>query len=153
VAAKPYLIYDSVSPSSIPSGEAAAVYANGSYAAASSQTSGHKSVLWIDTNGSDPEANAIDVEPGDATPLGGVQWAQQRLSKHPNSTAIIYTMRSEWQDVKYWASHLPASQQANIRYWIADPTGTPHVVAGASATQWYWGNNYDITTANPDFNH
>ena len=41
--------------------------------------------------------------------------------------------------------------QSKVRYWIADPTGVPHVVAGASATQWYWGNSYDITTANPNF--
>jgi hypothetical protein len=24
-------------------------------------------------------------------------------------------------------------------------------VPGASATQWYWGPNYDISTANPGF--
>jgi len=41
--------------------------------------------------------------------------------------------------------------RSRVRYWIADPTGVPHVVAGSGATQWYWGNSYDITTANPDF--
>jgi hypothetical protein len=24
-------------------------------------------------------------------------------------------------------------------------------VPGSNATQWYWGNSFDITTANPDF--
>ena len=39
--------------------------------------------------------------------------------------------------------------QHQVRWWIADPTGVPHIVPGASATQWYWGHNYDITTARP----
>jgi hypothetical protein len=39
--------------------------------------------------------------------------------------------------------------QHQVRWWIADPTGTPHIVPGADATQWYWGHSYDITTARP----
>jgi hypothetical protein len=149
--AKPYLVYDSVTPSTIPSGRAGAVYATGNYAASESQTAGLGSVLWIDTNGSDPAANALDVEPGDATPTNAANWVQQRLSAHPGSVAIVYTMLSEWQQVKDKVAGLPSSMQGKVRYWIADPTGVPHVVAGSSATQWYWGSNYDITTANPNF--
>ena len=148
---KPYLIYNSVTPSSIPSGKAAAVYANGAYAASPPQVSHHHHVLWIDTNGSNPGANALDVEPGDATPARAAAWVQQRLTKHPDSVAIVYTMLSQWQQVKSHVAHLPSSMQSKVRYWIADPTGVPHIVAGASATQWYWGANFDITTANPNF--
>ncbi len=151
--AKPYTIYDSVTPSSIPAGKAAAVYANGSYAASPSQATGHGKVLWIDVNGSNPSANVLDVEPGDASPAGAAVWAQQRLSSHPKETAIIYTMLSQWQAVKGNVAHLPGWMQSKVRYWIADPTGVPHVVAGSSATQWYWGAHYDITTANPEFTH
>ena len=151
--AQPYLMYDSVTPSSIPSGKAAAVYSNGNYAASASQTAGHGSVLWIDTNGSNPSANALDVEPGDATPAGAAVWVQQRLSSHPKEVAIVYTMRSQWQAVKDNVAHLPGWMQSKVRYWIADPTGVPHVVPGSNATQWYWGANYDITTANPEFTH
>jgi len=150
-AAKPYLIYDSVTPSTIPSGQAAAVYANGAYAASASQAAGHKSLLWIDTNGSDPAANVLDVEPGDATPAGAAQWVQQRLTSRPSSVAVVYTMMSDWQQVKDNVAALPGWMQSKVQYWIADPTGVPHVVAGATATQWYWGNSYDITTANPGF--
>ena len=146
--AKPYLMYDSVLPGTLPAGNAA-VYANGQYAVSASQVAGHKSVLWIDTNGSDPGANVLDVEPGDATPAGAAQWAQQRLSSQPHSVAIIYTMMSDWQQVKDNVAALPGWMQSKVRYWIADPTGVPHIVAGASATQWYWGSSYDITTANP----
>jgi hypothetical protein len=147
--ARPYRIYDSVTPSSLPAGKPAAVYTNGAYAASASQVAGHKSVLWIDTNGSNPGATVLDVEPGDATPHGAAAWAQQRLDKHPDSVAIVYTMRSSWQDVKDNVAHLPKAQQANVRYWIADPTGVNHIVPGADATQWYWGSHIDISTANP----
>jgi hypothetical protein len=148
---KPYLIYDSVSPGAIPAGKPAAVYSNGSYAASPRQVAGHHSVLWIDTNGSDPAANVLDVEPGDATPAGAAHWVKKRLTARPNEVAIVYTMRSEWRQVRAHVAELPSWMQSKVRYWIADPTGTPHVVPGSSATQWYWGKNYDVTTANPDF--
>jgi hypothetical protein len=151
--AKPYTIYDSVTPSSIPSGQPAAVYANGNYAASSSQMAGHKSVLWIDTNGSDPNANVLDVEPGDATPAGAEQWVKERLSSNHHAIAVVYTMLSDWQQVKDDVANLPGWMQSKVQYWIADPTGVPHVVAGSSATQWYWGTNYDETTAVPGFLH
>ncbi len=143
-----YPIYDSVTPGNLPHGKVAAVYTNGAYAASATQVAGHKSVLWIDTNGSNPGATVLDVEPGDATPHGAAVWVQQRLAKHPNSVAIVYTMRSAWQDVKANVAHLPKWQQGKVRYWIADPTGVQHMVPGADATQWYWGANIDVSVAN-----
>jgi hypothetical protein len=148
---KPYLVYDSVTPGSLPSSQPAAVYADGAYAASSSEMSGHHSVLWIDTNGGDANANALDVEPGDATPASAAQWVQAHLSKQPHSVAIIYTMRSDWSAVQDAVGGLPSWEQSHVRYWIADPTGVAHVVPGSSATQWYWGSSYDISTANPNF--
>jgi hypothetical protein len=148
---QPYTMYDSVTPSSLPANQAAAVYADGAYAASASQVSGHHSVLWIDANGSDPNANVLDVEPGDATPAGAATWVQAHLGKQPHSVAIIYTMRSDWSAVQDAVGGLPSWEQSHVRYWIADPTGVPHVVPGSSATQWYWGSNYDISTANPNF--
>ena len=148
---KPYTMYDSVTPGAIPASQPAAVYADGAYAASSSEMSGHHSVLWIDTNGSDPNANVLDVEPGDATPAGAASWVQSHLSKQPHSVAIIYTMRSDWSAVQAAVGGLPSWEQSHVRYWIADPTGVPHVVPGSSATQWYWGSSYDISTANPNF--
>ena len=150
---KPYLMYDSVTPSALPSGQPAAVYATGSYAASSSEVAGHHSLLWIDTNGSDPSANVLDVEPGDATPSGAAQWVDARLSHQPHSVAIVYTMRSDWTAVQDAVGGLPSWMQSHVRYWIADPTGVPHVVPGSSATQWYWGSKYDVSTANPNFEH
>lgn len=148
---QPYLFYDSVTPNQIPSGNIVATYADGPFAVSQSQVSGAKWVLWIDVNGSDPNAEVLDVEPGDATPSTAASWAQARLTLHPNGYAVVYTMLSEWPAVQQAIGTLPQSMQSHVRYWIADPTGVPHVVAGASATQWDWGQNYDISTALPNF--
>jgi hypothetical protein len=150
-AGKPYDIYDSVSPSQVPAGQPLATYADGPYAATAHAAAGHGKVVWIDTNGSDPKASALDVEPGDATPAGAAHWVQQKLTASPHATAIVYTMQSEWPQVKAAISALPAGMASHVKYWVADPTGTPHMVPGASATQWYWGNSYDISTAQPGF--
>ncbi len=150
-ASAPYQIYDSTTPSAIPAGQQAAVYSDGAYAASPAQVAGHPGTLWIDTNGSNPKANALDVEPGDATPTQAGQWVAQKLTSTPNQVAIVYTMRSDWPAVQAAVGQLPQWMQSHVRWWIADPTGTPHMVPGANATQWYWGPNYDITTANPGF--
>jgi hypothetical protein len=41
--------------------------------------------------------------------------------------------------------------RSHVRYWIADPTGVPHIGLDFRAIQWYWGSEYDISAANPDF--
>jgi hypothetical protein len=148
--ARPFLIFDSVTPSAIPAHHMIATYATGGYAVPAAQVAGRQ-VLWIDTLGTDPAAAALDVEPGDATPSVAAQWAWHKLSATPDTVARIYTMISEWPAVKAAIAGLPHKMQSHVRYWIADPTGVPHIVPGASATQWYWGKNYDISTANPGF--
>jgi hypothetical protein len=107
--------------------------------------------MWIDVTGFDHAASVLDVEPGDATPTLAASWAWHRLHAQPRALAHIYTMRSEWPAVKAAIAHLPAKMRSHVRYWIADPTGVPHVVPGSSATQWYWGSSYDISTALPRF--
>jgi hypothetical protein len=148
--AKPFLIYDSVTPTAIPGHHLVATYATGPFAVPASQVAG-RSVMWIDTNGSDPNANALDIEPGDATPTMAATWTSEKLSADPHVDAVLYTMQSEWPAVQAAIGTLPHWMQEHVRWWIADPTGYPHVLPGANATQWYWGQNYDITTANPGF--
>jgi hypothetical protein len=150
-AARPYQMYDSVTPSAIPAGKPMATYADGAYAASPAAVHG-KNVTWIDTNGSDPNgAKVLDVEPGDATPASAATWTAQRLHAHPRDIAVLYTMRSEWPATQAAISSLPHWQQHQVRYWIADPTGVPHLVPGSDATQWYWGTHYDISTVTPRF--
>jgi hypothetical protein len=145
-----YRIYDSVTPSAIPAHHEIATYATGAYAVPASHVAGKK-VVWIDTNGTDPHANALDVEPGDVTPAGAATWAQAKLAASPKSIAIIYTMRSDWAATRDAIDTLPQPMRTHVRWWIADPTGVPHIVPGAQATQWYWGPSYDISTAAHSF--
>jgi hypothetical protein len=150
-AAEPATIYDSVTPGSIPAGKSVATYSDGPFQASTGDVAGRGKVLWIDTDGSNTGADALDVEPGDATPAGAAAWVKAKLAKDPNSDAIVYTFRAAWPKVIAKIGELPQSMQSHVKYWIADPNGTPHIVPGAAATQWYWGKNYDITMAAPGF--
>jgi hypothetical protein len=143
--------YDSITPSEIPANQQIATYADGKFAVDRSLVSNPGQVIWIDINGHDANANALDVEPGDATPSEVASWVQRRLTAHPGSVAIVYTMRSEWAAAKASVATLPAAMRSEVRWWIADPTGHPHIVPGSQATQWYWGENYDVSSALPDF--
>jgi hypothetical protein len=149
--AQPYLIYDSATPSAIPPNYEIATYADGPHPVSASEVAGRGPVLWIDINGTDPAASVLDVEPGCATPSVAANWVWRRLTAEPDGVAIIYTMLSEWPAVQAAVGTLPAQMLSHIRWWIADPTGVPHVVPGSNATQWYWGPNYDISTAEPGF--
>jgi len=151
VHAKPYLFYDSLTPAAIPAGHEIATYADGPHPVSPAAVAGRGPVLWIDIDGSDPQAAVLDVEPGNASPSIVASWVTRRLSTVPGSLAIIYTMIDEWPAARAAVATLPAAMQARVRWWIADPTGYPHIVPGSDATQWYWGPSYDISTANPDF--
>ena len=149
--ALPYLIYDSVTPASVPWGKSVAAYANGNFRASVSDVAHHNNVLWIDVNGGRSDAMVLDVEPGDATPAGAANWVRARLNSHRDSIAIVYTFRAAWPSVKHHVRGLPSWMRSRVHYWIADPTGVPHVIPGSSATQWYWGKSYDISTVQPNF--
>jgi hypothetical protein len=150
--AKPYLIYDSVTPGSIPASQGTvATYADGPHPTPASELTGRKSVLWISITGQDYGASVVDVEPGNATPAAAASWAWHRLSASPHAVARIYTMINEWPAVKSAVASFPAQMQSRIHWWIANPTGSPHLLPGSDATQWYWGSQYDITTAAPGF--
>jgi len=148
---EPVLFYDSVEPGVLPAGQAAAVYADGPFATSSASVAGHGNVLWIDVNGSDPNANVLDVEPGDATPTAAAAWVSSKLTADPSATAVVYTFIAEWPSVIDAIDTLPASMQSHVKYWIADPTGVPHIVSGAAATQWAWGSQYDSDEAEAGF--
>jgi hypothetical protein len=150
--ARPYLIYDSVTPPTIPARQqVVATYADGPHPVPASAVTGRKSVLWISITGHDYSASVVDVEPGNATPEQAAAWARHRLSASPHAIARIYTMIREWPAVQAAVASFSAQMRERIHWWIADPTGRPHLVTGSDATQWYWGSTYDITTAKPGF--
>jgi hypothetical protein len=148
---QPFLIYDSVNPGAIPGNPVVATYADGPNPDPPSSVARFSHVLWVDIDASDPQADALDIEPGCASPSEAAGWVSARLNADPHGVAILYTMISQWQAVRDDVSSLPGWMQSRIRWWIADPTGSPHIVPGSQATQWYWGQNYDISTALPDF--
>ena len=150
-AAHSYTLYDSVTPSAIPAHNKIATYSNGSYAVRPQQVANRGPVLWIDVKGSDTAASVLDVEPGDATPTQAADWAMHKLSTQPKALACIYTMRSEWGATRAAIAKLPSDMCSRIRWWIADPTGVKHIVPGSQATQWYWGQNYDISSVTSSF--
>jgi hypothetical protein len=149
---KPYYFYDSVEPQTVPANAIVGTYSSGARPVPASAVAGRKQVLWIDTLATDPAGSgALDVEPGCATPAQVPGWVSARLKAHPDQTAIVYMSLSEWAQVKADVASLPASMQSRIRWWVADPTGVPHIVPGSQATQWYWGSTYDESMAEPDF--
>jgi hypothetical protein len=148
---QPYIMYDSVLPSALPTDHVVATYASGGYAVSPATMARHKRVVWIDTTGTNPEASVLDIEPGAATPEQAATWTSQRLHNHPNAMARLYCNQSQWPDVKAAVASLPARMRSHIRWWIADPTGVAHLVPGSDATQWYWGDTYDLSTVTPRF--
>jgi hypothetical protein len=147
-----FTFYDSVEPQAIPQGQIVATYSTGAHPIPVSAVAGRRTVIWIDTLATDPSgSNALDIEPGCASPSQAAGWVRARLTAHPNATAILYSSISTWSTVQADVATLPSWMQAHIRWWIADPNGTPHIVPGADATQWYWGNSYDISSAKPSF--
>ena len=146
---KPFLIYDSVTPSSLPTGRVVATYATGGRPAKPAELAGRGPVLWIDVIGSDPGADVLDVEPGAVSASAVPGWITQRLTAHPGALAVIYTSIGQWALLRSEVAGLPAAMRSQVRWWIADPTGYAHIVPGSDATQWYWGSNYDISTATP----
>ena len=146
-----YLFYDSVMPGAIPPRRLIATYATGGHPTPAADVVGRGPVLWIDNEGSDPAAGALDIEPGAATPSVVSVWVRQKLSADPKALAILYCSISEWPTVQAAVATLPSWMRSRIRWWIADPTGYPHMVPGSDATQWYWGPSYDISTATSRF--
>ncbi|HUC22546.1 MAG TPA: hypothetical protein VMA73_07560 [Streptosporangiaceae bacterium] len=149
---KAYEFYDSVEPETVPSGAIVGTYSTGARPVPASAVAGRKQVLWIDTLATDPAGSgALDVEPGCATPSQVPGWVSGRLKAHPDQVAIVYMSLSEWPQVQADVASLPSWMRSRIRWWVADPTGVPHIVPGSSATQWYWGATYDESMAAPNF--
>jgi hypothetical protein len=73
------------------------VYANGHYFSTPAEVA-HRfpgiPVVWCDVNGSDPGADVLDVETGDATVAQAVTWIKARLATKPAYVPVIYCNRS-----------------------------------------------------------
>lgn len=141
------LFYDSTDPDLIPNGVHACLYGNGPYSARHYDgLDRFASVLWIDVQGDDwLDCSILDVETFDATPADVPEWVRRRAETR-GEPARIYCNLSTWPTIrKLVAEHLPWAYRKGIRYWIANPTGTEHLVPGSAACQWQWEGDYDVS--------
>lgn len=138
------IMYDSTMPHHIPGGAVACLYINGNWKASATDASRFSRVLWIDVNGEDPsQASILDIENGDATPGHVPAWCQARVNAVPGTLLRLYCNISTWPEVKAAVRSMGTDLRGRVRYWIANPTGVAHLVPGSSATQYFWGQNYD----------
>ena len=91
------------------------------------------------------DAACLDVETGDATPSQVPGWVRRQQSNGAKRP-IVYANRSTMPAV--WSALNGAGIKRNeVRLWVADWTGTPHIPPGYDACQWIdhgpHGENYD----------
>ena len=142
-------MFDSTQPGAIP-GDFAALYRNGRFAATPAQAARFFYVLWIDVLATDPgDASILDIETGDATPASVRPWCEARQQAHPFSVDRLYCDLSTWPAVKAEVAQLSEAGRARVRYWIANPTGQPHLVPGSDATQYLWTQGWDESAYGP----
>lgn len=120
------LMFDDVTVSLLPAGfDAYAAYVDGRFAnfAAVKARFPHVNILSVDVNGSNTDANALDIEPGDDTNAGAVPWVREKLIRRDrrivvytsvsnvdalvNTLAIAGIARSSY---KIWSAHYAAGE-------------------------------------------
>ena len=146
-----FAMYDSVDVDQIP-GNATHVagYVNGKWptVAALRARFPHAKVLTIAVT-ANADAECLDVETGDATPAQAPAWVkrqQARGVKHPK----IYANRSTMPTV--WAALQAAGiKRDEVKLWVADWTGQPHLPAGYDACQWISTAGYDESLCGAHF--
>lgn len=143
-------MYDAVEWSLIPrSAGYLAVYVNGMFAADTGEVSAtfpSARIYLIDVNGTDPGASIKDVETGDITPENVPTAVNARFDAHPDSLCRVYVNLDNWAETKANLLHNVAPEhKAQLRWWVANPTGIPHFVPGSNATQYKFGTDYDTS--------
>jgi hypothetical protein len=147
-------LFDSTNYLSLRPSTNVALYLCGRYAAPNTPATAKrfKTITWICVCGQHPEANALDIETGDAIPSDVLTWVPAHVKHYGDKgRARLYSNLSAWPQVKLYVSKVSPVERSTVRYWIADPTGREHVVPGSSATQWFWGRTFDQSVALGDF--
>lgn len=123
-------------------------YANGTYAWSSADWHRfpHQAHVTIDVRGTDPSADVLDVETGDATPADAVTWIKNKKLLKPAYPGVLYVNRSNITAV-FNAMHAAGYQVVkDFRLWIATLDGSRSVpdMTGVTAIQ-YEGSNMTHT--------
>jgi len=140
--------YDAVTPSNIPNGSYAVLYADGLYKATSEQASRFRGVLWNTVYGGKAAASysaCIDYEQGNPSFEGNAlyEWAAER--KAMNAHGRVYCDLSNYPRAKAAVAGL-----GNIVWWLATLDGNklnPYYVPDLWAVQYQGGMDaeYDVS--------
>lgn len=146
-------MYDSVNWQEIPQdAEYISIYRNGQFAVPWEEVQHrfpHAHLIGIDVNGSDPKAGTLDIERFDASPADVPGWVARRLDEVGKDVLCrLYMNMSTWPAVQHYVSNLSPAQRGQVRYWVADWTGTAHIPAGADACQWESTQHWDRSLIN-----
>lgn len=110
----------------------------------------HAAHVKIDVIGNTPSADVLDIENGDATPAGAVEWVRNKLALKGPYLPVLYVNRGNITDVY---NHMNAAGYFVTKHflvWIATLDGRTKTVpdmTGVVAVQWadtgHTGGHYD----------
>ena len=147
-------MYDAIHWQAIPAdADAVAGYVDGPLSQwpdeAWQQFSGARVLLHICTWGPRHNGDTLDIEAGDSVPADIPDWVDNALARGVVRPKL-YCSVAAWPECKRYAGKRP------VLWWIANPTGKPHIYPGSDATQWGWsqsdtGGDYDLSLCQPWF--
>lgn len=141
-------IYDAVAWQTMPKGEPILVYMDGDYVTYPDALALRPSLFFTVTTTGKTVADICDVESGNASP------ALAAFGVRMGFWHTVYCSLSMFPAV---ANAMAAQGSPQWAWFAADPTGEPHLPAGASACQYAWHSlgqcpaNYDVSTALPSW--
>lgn len=128
-------------------------YANGTYAWSSAdwQRFPHQAHVTIDVRGTDPSADVLDVENGDATPADAVTWIKNKKLLKPAYPGVLYCNRSNITALFNALNAAGYNVVRDFRLWVATLDGTKSIpdMTGVTAIQYasasMTGTNVDLS--------
>jgi hypothetical protein len=141
-------MYDAVDVAAIPAGASiVAGYVDGNWPTYDAVVAAFPDAQHVSiTVKGAPGARVADCETGDLTPQLAAGWARSEIEAGRRPT--IYYARSNAPAVSAALAAVEVAV-AELDFWVADWTGSAHLVAGSVATQWAdppsSGGNYDIS--------
>ncbi|MFF1469155.1 hypothetical protein [Streptomyces mirabilis] len=138
-------MYDAITPQNIPAGaQLVAGYADGRYANMAAMAARFPRATRVGIAVSHTTAaRVLDVESGDATPQGAVQWCTQTMAAVANHELTVYCNTDTWPLVR---AAFQAAGVAEPQYWIAHYDGDPAIPDGAVAKQYKNTAGYDVSS-------
>lgn len=150
MAVSTLLLFDDINPDLLPAGyDAYAGYVDGNWPDASAIKAKFPAaeVLTVDVNGSNTAANAIDVEPGDASNALAVLWVKAKVAAKAK-LIVVYTSVS---NVNALVAALAAAgvNRAAVKIWSAHYGAGAHICGPATCklTDWACDGTQFTSTA------